>query len=97
MDDGSAHGRRRIVLAVLALVQLALAGAAWTDLARRPGRLVRGPKWIWALVIAVNVIGPLWYFRWGRLPEPEQSSSPDAPVAPAPVASAVGTSAPLPE
>jgi hypothetical protein len=96
MNEGSAHGRRRIVLAALAVVQLALAGAAWTDLARRPGRLVRGPKWIWALVIAVNFIGPLWYFRWGRLPEPEPAT-PGAPAAPPPVASAVGVPAPLPE
>jgi hypothetical protein len=71
MDGGTTHTRRRIVLAVLAALQLALAGAAWTDLARRPARLVRGPKWIWALVIAVNFIGPLWYFRWGRLPAPD--------------------------
>jgi len=66
---------RRTVLAVLAAVQLALAGAAWVDLVRRPARLVRGPKWIWALVIAVNFIGPLWYFRWGRIPAPLEDES----------------------
>jgi hypothetical protein len=27
---------------------------------------VHGPKVLWALVIAVNVVGPLAYFRFGR-------------------------------
>lgn len=50
-----------------ATVQLALASAAWVDLARRPASEVRGPKWRWALVIGVNFAGPLSYFRWGRV------------------------------
>ena len=54
--------------AVLALgsLQLALAATAWTDLARRPARQVNGRKGVWAAVIAVNWIGPLAWFRWGR-------------------------------
>lgn len=47
-----------------------MAAVAWIDLARRPASLVRGPKWPWALVIAVNVVGPLAYWRFGRIPEP---------------------------
>ncbi len=58
---------RRVFTAVAAMVQFALAGAAWADLVRRPAREVRGPKWRWALVIIINFIGPLSYFRWGRL------------------------------
>jgi hypothetical protein len=50
----------------LGAVQVSLAAAAWTDLARRPARAVNGPKGVWALVIAVNTVGPLAYFRWGR-------------------------------
>jgi hypothetical protein len=50
----------------LAAVQLSLAATAWTDLIRRPARRVNGPKTVWALVIAVNFVGPLAYFRWGR-------------------------------
>lgn len=53
---------------VLGTIEVALALAAWWDLARRPAGQVRGPKWRWAIAIAVNVFGPLAYFRWGRVP-----------------------------
>jgi hypothetical protein len=96
--EGRTRHTRRIVLAVLAALQLALAGAAWTDLARRPARLVRGPKWIWALVIAVNFVGPLWYLRWGRLPDPGPAAAdPAAPAAPGPVLRPVPAAAPASE
>lgn len=58
-------GQRTAVL-VLGSVQLALAATAWSDLARRPAREVNGRKAVWAAVIAVNWIGPLAWFRWGR-------------------------------
>ena len=58
-------GQRAGVVA-LGAVQVSLAIAAWTDLARRPARTVNGPKPVWAVVIAVNTIGPLAWFRWGR-------------------------------
>lgn len=48
------------------LIQLALAATAWTDLARRPATQVNGPKPLWALAIAVNFVGPISYFIWGR-------------------------------
>lgn len=54
-----------------AAVQVALAAAAWTDLARRPAERVRGPKAAWAVAIAVNFIGPMSYFAFGRQPTPE--------------------------
>jgi hypothetical protein len=53
---------------VSAIVQFGLAAAAWTDLARQARERVRGPKWRWAALIAVNYAGPLAYFRWGRTP-----------------------------
>lgn len=53
----------------LGAAQLALAGAAWIDLARRPAKAVRGPKAVWVLAIAVNFVGPLTYFAVGRLKE----------------------------
>jgi hypothetical protein len=58
--------RAQGVVLALASVQLSLAATAWTDLVRRPAREVNGPKPLWALVIAVSVIGPLAYFRWGH-------------------------------
>ncbi|NKQ51835.1 PLDc_N domain-containing protein [Amycolatopsis sp. K13G38] len=50
------------------LVQIGLAGGAWWDLSRRPADAVRGTKETWALVIAINFIGPLAYLRFGRKP-----------------------------
>ncbi len=57
-----------------ASLQLGLAGLAWADLARRRPENVRGPKWRWAILIAVNYFGPLAYLRWGRV----AASTPDA-------------------
>jgi hypothetical protein len=51
---------------VLGSIQLFLAATAWADLARRPAAQVNGRKALWVAVIAVNWIGPLSYFRWGR-------------------------------
>ncbi|MBP2471830.1 hypothetical protein JOF53_000702 [Crossiella equi] len=59
-------GAQRGGIAVAAVVQVVLAAAAWYDLARRPAWAVRGRKGRWAWVIAVNFIGPLLYFRFGR-------------------------------
>jgi hypothetical protein len=53
-------------IVVIGSVQVALAAAAWIDLARRPAALVRGPKPAWALAIAVNFVGPVSYFAFGR-------------------------------
>jgi hypothetical protein len=58
--------RRQTAVLVLASIQLSLAATAWTDLARRPADQVSGSKPLWAAVIAVNFLGPLAYFRWGR-------------------------------
>ncbi|WP_344370670.1 PLD nuclease N-terminal domain-containing protein [Agromyces tropicus] len=49
-----------------AVIQLALASAAWSDLARRPAEDVNGRKWVWAIAIAVNYVGPIAYFVFGR-------------------------------
>ncbi len=57
-----------------AAVQIALAAAAWTDLARRPAEQVRGPKAVWAVAIAVNFVGPISYYALGRLPTRQPSS-----------------------
>ena len=54
-------------------LEVGLAAAAWADLARRDQSEVRGRKWVWALVIAINIIGPLAYFRWGRRTTADES------------------------
>lgn len=59
-------GGARAAVAVAGAVQFGLLGAALTDLARRDPALVRGRRWVWALVSLVNFVGPLAYFRFGR-------------------------------
>lgn len=54
------------VIGVLSALEVVLAVTAWYDLARRPATLVRGSKKAWAAAIAINIIGPLAYFRYGR-------------------------------
>jgi hypothetical protein len=58
--------KQQTAVLVLGSVQLSLAATAWADLARRPAAQVNGSKLRWALLIAVNFIGPVAYFRWGR-------------------------------
>lgn len=59
---------QQAAIIISAVVQFGLAAAAWTDLARSAPAQVHGPKWRWAALIAVNYVGPLAYFRWGRKP-----------------------------
>jgi Phospholipase_D-nuclease N-terminal len=58
--------REQTAVLTLASVQLSLAATAWVDLARRPADGVNGSKLRWAFLIAINFIGPVAYFRWGR-------------------------------
>lgn len=57
---------QRAVIIALGSVQLSLAVSAWADLAARRRDEVNGSKRRWAAIIAVNFVGPLSYFRWGR-------------------------------
>lgn len=61
-------GRRVFVIAA-GIAQLALFVAAQVDLFRRRPDQVRGSKMRWRLLAFVNTLGPLAYFRWGRLPD----------------------------
>ena len=63
-------GSRKLIIGV-AVAESILKGAALIDLKRRPASQVRGPKWLWAPVIAVvNSAGvvPISYFVFGRRP-----------------------------
>jgi hypothetical protein len=56
------------ILTPIILLQIVLLVAAIIDLIRQPK--VRGPKWVWALVIIfVNIFGPIIYFLFGRKEE----------------------------
>jgi hypothetical protein len=58
-------GGQRAALVAGGAVQIALAAAAWADLAWRPPYQVRGRKSVWAGVIGVSWIGPVAYFLRG--------------------------------
>ncbi|MGZ2223405.1 PLDc N-terminal domain-containing protein [Glutamicibacter nicotianae] len=45
--------------------------AALRDLPRRPARLIRGPKPLWAVVSCLNVLGSLSYLIFGRRKDPQ--------------------------
>lgn len=66
-------GERRLIV-VAGSIQVGLALTAWTDLFRRDASQVNGPKPVWAAVIALNTVGPLSYFRWGRRRVPDVSA-----------------------
>lgn len=59
--------RRRVVVVAVGAAQVALAAAAFRDLARRPAEQVNGPKIAWGLALLVNWVGPLAYFAKGRV------------------------------
>lgn len=61
--------RTRKLIVIGAVAEAVLKTAALADLHRRPASQVRGPKWMWAVVIVVvNSLGgaPLAYFALGR-------------------------------
>ena len=57
---------QRVAVVAGGTVQIALALAAWIDLARRDPALVKGPKRRWAGIIGINFVGPILYFTVGR-------------------------------
>jgi hypothetical protein len=61
--------RTRRVLSVAAVAEGILKLAVLIDLKRRPASQIRGPKWLWATVVAVVSsagILPISYFVFGR-------------------------------
>jgi EmrB/QacA subfamily drug resistance transporter len=66
----------RFAVVVLGAIQIALFVAANRDISRRPAGQIRGSKAKWRAICLLNTVGPLSYFRWGRLPPAELSSCP---------------------
>ena len=65
--------RNRRLLAITAVAEGILKLAALIDLKRRPASQVRGPKWLWATLLAVvgsAGVLPVSYFVFGRRPPP---------------------------
>lgn len=64
--DLTARTRRLIIIAAGAEGLLKV--AALIDIWRRPASQIRGRKWVWSAVVAVNSAGvaPVSYFVFGR-------------------------------
>jgi hypothetical protein len=60
--------RQRALLGAAAAAELTLKITALVDIQRRPADRIRGPKGLWRAAMAVNLIGPLSYFAFGRRP-----------------------------
>jgi hypothetical protein len=57
---------QRNAIKVLALAELGLKVAMLIDIRRRPASQIRGPKGLWRAAAAVNTLGPVSYFVFGR-------------------------------
>ena len=61
--------RNRRLLIAAAVTEALLKVAALIDIGRRPASQIRGPKWVWAAVVAVVSsagVVPVSYFVFGR-------------------------------
>jgi hypothetical protein len=57
---------QRNAIKILALAELSLKIAMLIDIKRRPASQIRGPKNAWRAAAAVNTLGPVSYFAFGR-------------------------------
>ena len=67
--------RTRRLLTVTAVIEGILKLAALIDIKRRPASQIRGPRWLWAMVVAVVSsagVVPISYFVFGRRPPRSQ-------------------------
>ena len=67
---------RKLIISV-AVVEGILKLAALIDIKRRPANQIRGPKWLWASVVAVVSsagVLPISYFIFGRRQDQSQQS-----------------------
>lgn len=55
----------KILIVILALIQLSLLAAALWDLRQRSPQELNGSKEMWAVVSFVNFFGPIFYFLFG--------------------------------
>jgi hypothetical protein len=65
---GDLSPRTRKLLIAGAVAEAGLKAAALADIKRRPAEQIRGPKWLWAVLMIINSAGaiPISYFTWGR-------------------------------
>ncbi|MFJ8893855.1 PLD nuclease N-terminal domain-containing protein [Leifsonia sp. NPDC102414] len=83
-----------VILGAVLLAEAVLDVVALVSLVRRPKeRVAFGNKWVWvAIIVLVNLIGPILYFAVGRLrsvPAEEPAAAPPGRVTMAEVADAL--------
>jgi hypothetical protein len=57
---------QRTAIKILAVGELVLKIAMLVDIKRRPASQIRGPKRAWRAAAAINTLGPVSYFAFGR-------------------------------
>lgn len=57
----------RIAILAAGATQLALTGVAHADISHRPAEQIRGSKLAWRLISLISFVGPVLYFRRGRV------------------------------
>lgn len=73
----------RATIVAGAVIHVTLMTLAQVDLGRRPEEQIRGPRWLWRLIVLVNLVGPVAYFAFGRrrrLEEPVPAEQPAATI-----------------
>ncbi len=70
MNLGGLGTTTLVAIGILVAAQLTLMVLALVSLVRRPATAVRGPKWLWAIIIVFGeLVGPIVYFAVARAPE----------------------------
>lgn len=62
------------VLAGIAVLHLTATSLTWRDLRDRPAALIRGDKTAWRIASAVNTVGSVAYWVYGRRPRGQQGA-----------------------
>jgi hypothetical protein len=57
----------RVAIVLAGALEVGLLAAAQIDITRRPADRIRGSKRFWRLISLINVVGPIAYFRRGRV------------------------------
>jgi len=58
--------QKKPLLAIVIVIAVISCALAWRDLARRRDEEIRGPKFLWRLVITMNPGNSLFYWLFGR-------------------------------
>lgn len=68
----------RTAIPILGLIEFVLLFLAIRDIRRRPASQIRGPKWLWILISLIDFVGPIIYFKRGRVKENKTQGEPSA-------------------